>query len=344
LDSSIQDGSTLPGIEAAIAQGGLICAFQFPRDGRTRELRAAQVGTALAEEDCVTWLHLNLANAPIQRWLTHSEPIPEVLRDAIEEHDSHCRLEPTGDGLAVVISDLPFERDADPSEVAALWAYATKRLVLSARTHPLKTADDMRAAVRDGLCVDSGIDLITRLFELRSAAMRERVERLVEQVNDMEDHVLLGRIHEQGERLGQIRRTCARLRRNFTPERTLLQRLIGRPQSTLTEEEAHQLREVADTLGFLLNDAVELQDRAKLVQEELAARVAEDTSRKLNALTALTAVFLPMTLITGIFGMNVAGLPGAGEGVGGDAFWWTMLLIVAAGALTVGLLYVKKFF
>ena len=78
-----------------------------------------------------------------------------------------------------------------------------------------------------------------------------------------------------------------------------------------------------------------LQERAKLLQEELAARVTEDAGSKLNVLTALTAVFLPMTLITGIFGMNVAGLPGTAESATADAFWWTMLLIVAVGAVTL---------
>lgn len=334
----------MPSIEAAVAEGGLICGFQIPREGRAREIRADEIPQALVEAGCVTWLHLNLANARTQPWLIHAELIPEVLRNALEAHDGRCCIEPAGDGLVVVIHDLTFERDADPSEVAALWAYATKRLVISARSHPLKTADDLRSAVRAGLRMDSGIELMAQLFELRTAAMRERVEKLAAQVDDIEDQVLRGRITEQREPLGQIRRTCARLRRNFTPERTLLQRLTGRPQPTLREQEAEQLRSVADTLGFLLDDVTELQDRAKLLQEEFAARVAEDTSTKLNALTALTAVFLPMTLITGIFGMNVAGLPGAAEGAGADSFWWTMLLIVAAGALTLGLLFVKKLF
>jgi zinc transporter len=84
-----------------------------------------------------------------------------------------------------------------------------------------------------------------------------------------------------------------------------------------------------------------LQERAKLLQEELSARVAEDTGRKLNALTALTAAFLPMTLITGIFGMNVGGLPGT-EAAG--SFGWVMLLILAAGAITLGALFLKKLF
>ena len=51
-------------------------------------------------------------------------------------------------------------------------------------------------------------------------------------------------------------------------------------------------------------------ERAKLLQEELAARLAENTGRNLYVLSILTAVLLPMTLVTGIFGMNVADLPG----------------------------------
>jgi zinc transporter len=52
-----------------------------------------------------------------------------------------------------------------------------------------------------------------------------------------------------------------------------------------------------------------------------------------------------MTLITGIFGMNVAGLPGTPDvGAGADAFWWTMLLLVASGAVTLGALFSMKLF
>jgi zinc transporter len=50
-------------------------------------------------------------------------------------------------------------------------------------------------------------------------------------------------------------------------------------------------------------------------------------------------VFMPMTLVSGIFGMNVAGLPGTEAG---SSFGWVMLLIVAAGALTLGALLYKQ--
>ena len=328
-----------PAPSTQIPEDGLICAFEFPGDGRNRDLKTSDIAAALSKPSSIVWLHANVAHAGTLRWLTRSDWIPETLRDAIEKYDERCRIEPTVDGLVVVVSDLTFEHDSDPSEVATLWAYATDRLLLTARKHPLQTADRVRAEVRAGLRAESGTDLLETLFAFRMEALHRLVDEINGQVDEIEDQVLRGRVTEQREQLGGLRRDCARLRRSFTPERTALQKVLAHPQPSLGDRVAGWLRSIADDLAFLTEEVIALQERAKLLQEELSARVAEDTGRKLNALTALTAAFLPMTLITGIWGMNVAGLPG-GEDTG--AFAWVILLILAAGGVTLGTLYLKK--
>jgi zinc transporter len=68
--------------------------------------------------------------------------------------------------------------------------------------------------------------------------------------------------------------------------------------------------------------------------------VAENTGKRLYVLSILSAILLPMTLVTGIFGMNVAGVPGVdGEPA---AFVWTMVAVVAAGMLTLLFLRWKR--
>ena len=98
----------------------------------------------------------------------------------------------------------------------------------------------------------------------------------------------------------------------------------GSPQSDLA-----RLKEVADEFAFLLDDVGHLYERAKLLQEELAAWLAEQMGRRLFVLSLLSAILLPVTLITSIFGMNVAGLPGLESE---SSFWWVMLLIVGTGS------------
>ena len=61
-------------------------------------------------------------------------------------------------------------------------------------------------------------------------------------------------------------------------------------------------------------------------------RLAEQTNRQLRILSVLTALFLPPTLITGLFGMNVTGLPFGAEGGG---FWWVTAVIALVCAATL---------
>jgi len=80
-------------------------------------------------------------------------------------------------------------------------------------------------------------------------------------------------------------------------------------------------------------------DAAKLLQEELSARDAESTGRNLYVLTIYTAAFLPMTLISGIFGMNLQGMPWSDNPAG---FWWVIAMILVSG-LSVLLVSFRRF-
>ena len=78
-------------------------------------------------------------------------------------------------------------------------------------------------------------------------------------------------------------------------------------------------------------DSVALGERVRLLQEELTALLSERTNETLFILTVVTVFALPLTIIPGLFGMNVGGIPFA-ERPGG--FWIVVLLVV--GIVAVG--------
>ncbi len=69
-----------------------------------------------------------------------------------------------------------------------------------------------------------------------------------------------------------------------------------------------------------------LQERIKLLQEEIAAAVSESTGRSLFLLTVMTVLALPINILAGLFGMNVGGVPLAQDPHG---FWIIAVLILA---------------
>jgi zinc transporter len=88
-----------------------------------------------------------------------------------------------------------------------------------------------------------------------------------------------------------------------------------------------------------LGDDVLDTEPGRLVQEEIAGRLTEATNRNLFLLSIVTTTLLPITLITGIFGMNVGGLPWVNHPGG---FWWVMAVISVGVVVTLVLLRKRR--
>jgi zinc transporter len=316
----------------AHAESGLICAYGFPVAGRARQVRAGEIPVALARPDEVLWLHFNASDAAARRWLAQLGVFPPHAMRAIADRDARCRMEADQDGVLVVLNDLTFEDDTDPDEVATLWAYATQERLVTARAHPLKSVDRLRTAVRDGAVEHSGFALLGRLLELQLEALDRLIDSAAVELDHFEDRILVGRIGEQRARLGRVRRLLAHLQRHFSPQRLAMSRGLQRLAPRLAPADADRLRAAGETLATLTDAAAALHERAKLLQEELGSRIAEETNRNLYVLTIFSAVVMPMNLVAGIFGMNVAGLPGTERP---EAFLWTIALIFVSGLATM---------
>ena len=87
-----------------------------------------------------------------------------------------------------------------------------------------------------------------------------------------------------------------------------------------------------------MNDMAVLQERIKLLQEEIAGRVAEANNRSLFVLTIVTVLALPINIIAGLLGMNVGGIPLADHPYG----FWIVVSIVITFTIVAGWVATKK--
>jgi zinc transporter len=135
------------------------------------------------------------------------------------------------------------------------------------------------------------------------------------------------------QKLGPARRTAVRIHRQLSTLRLLFRRWSAPTETNTSTRIGAATGRLAQRLDSLDQEIVSIQERARLLQDEIAAKVAAQTNRNLFVLTVLTAFLLPPTLISGIFGMNVSDLPFTKEPGG---FVWAMALI----AVSIALVYV----
>jgi zinc transporter len=185
------------------------------------------------------------------------------------------------------------------------------------------------------------MDVVFRFLEDMTDILAGISGKQAEIVDEIEDLVLKDRFLRDSEELGAVRRLLTRVRRHVDAQRHAMSQLVHRPPAWFCEKDTQDLRRAIEHLNAVFLDLEAIQDRARLLQDEIAARIANATNRNLYVVSLLTAVFLPITLISGIFGMNVGGLPWETQSTG---FIWVIGVMLLTIMISLGLLHWRRFF
>ena len=101
------------------------------------------------------------------------------------------------------------------------------------------------------------------------------------------------------------------------------------------KRQAYRFRDVYDHVVRLADEAILFQDRVTGILEVNLASISNRLNQVMKVLTVMSTIFLPLTVLSGMWGMNVP-LP---RFPGDDAaqFWWVagIMLAIAAGMLAV---------
>ena len=109
-------------------------------------------------------------------------------------------------------------------------------------------------------------------------------------------------------------------------------RLQNEPLEWLSDKAKLHLRELLERTARFVEDLDSARDRAAITQEELNNRLSEQMNKAMYTLSIVAAIFLPLSLLTGLLGINVGGIPGA-ENKWAFVMVVAMLIAAAAGLL-----------
>lgn len=301
---------------------GLICGYRFGDGGPTRPVDTdaaarwlAAHREALARGEAppdggFLWLHFNLAHTGALPWLAASGELGDDFFETLKEGLYSTRIERSErHALIAVVNDVHFAFAFEPSEISTLWIHVDRHLVVTARREALRSIDTLRTAAKRGDALASSIELLEHLLRAQADVLVRIVRDVTGRVDDIEDELLANRLDHRRARLGAMRRLLVRLQRLLAPEPAALFRLLQHPPAWIDEAGVLALRQSTEEFSLVLRDMAALQERIKLLQEEIAAQVGEDNNRSLFVLTVVTVLALPINLIAGLLGMNVGGVP-----------------------------------
>ncbi len=324
----------LPAQHYGADTSGLIYGFLFDPEGcatsASTEDALRWLKNAAPQAGGFVWLHFNLSHTASAKWLRDNLELSDLFHESLTDGSRSTRVELDDDMLVAVVNDVHYDFAFEPTDISTLWLSVGPRLVVSARLQPLRSIDRLRDAVRHGAKLMSPVALLVHLMHDQGDVLINIVRNTTARVDDIEDNLLAGRLETKRANLGALRRLLVRLQRLLAPEPAALFRLLRKPPEWIVEDDLADLRQSTEEFNVALSDMAALQERIKLLQEEIAGRVAEANNRSLFVLTIVTVLALPINIIAGLLGMNVGGIPLADHPHG---FWWIVALIVSFTAV-----------
>lgn len=279
---------------------------------------------ALHTRPAFVWIHVD-AGAEDARAVVERCDVPAAAASALLAQETRPRCLVMGEGALINLRGLGAEQadGGDPLVSIRLWADHAR--VVSVGYRELAILDAVVADMMAGRLRDPG-DLITDMAQHITAELDPDVadlgDNLDEIESDLSDHAP---IHAR-RRVSRIRATAISYRRFIAPQRQALDLLAMADVPWIHPDDRLHLQEAADRCARMAEELEAVRERSALAHEELTDLRAERINRQALIISVVALVFLPLTFLTGLLGMNVDGIPFAHERW---AFWGVVAACIA---------------
>jgi zinc transporter len=304
--------------ETTATEGSLVFAYALDGAGGCLPADAADRGGP-------HWHHLDYSKEGAAEQLT-ALGLEPALVESLTRTDSRPRTLELAGGLLVILRGVNTNPGADPEDMVSLRLWIEPQRLISVRQYRLLSVQDLRAELLAGHGPRSIPALVVSLVQRLADRIAGFVDSIEEQVETFEEALATGISAELRTGISALRRQTAKVRRFLAPQREALEVLARLARQHLGEEHAAGLREQSDRIARYVEDLDLVRERAVVLHEELLNRNAEQQNARMYLLSIVTTIFLPITFITGLFGMNVAGLPGTEDS---RAFEIVVLIMLA---------------
>lgn len=312
---------------------GLISAWAFDGKGGGARLSAAEARAgAEPPPGGFLWLHFRHLERGEQFWLRQDSGIDPSAMESMMEPEGRARCAVFADGALLTLKGINLQRNALPEELITVHLWVDGRRIISVQHEPLSAIADYVDMLARGRCPRSQGEFVAELSMRLVDRLDSVVTTLLDEADELEDNAFSAQFADIMPKLVVLRRVAIKLRRHVAPQREALNHFSLEDDDWLGPKDRNRLRDAADRVTRFTEELEGVRERAALIRDQMVDRRAEQMNRSMLVLAAVTVVFAPMTLISGMFGMNVGGIPGTSD----QGFWLVsgVLILIGFGVLS----------
>jgi zinc transporter len=277
------------------------------------------------------WIHVE-SDDEAERSALLGPDIPDVAANALIATETRPRCDRIDEGAIVNLRGPAAEGIEESDRLLSIRMWVRRAKVNSVTRLPLAATGLVVEQMKAGLILDPG-DLVAAFARTISKQLDPQVAALGDTLDDCETKMDPRQVWRLRSKIAEIRSEAIAFRRFVAPDRDALLTLAQLDFEWLADEDRLHIREAADRFARMAEELEAVRERAALLHEQLTDLRAEDLDQRSLLISVVAFIFLPLTFITGLLGMNVEGIPYAHTHW---AFWGVVAFCVLLGALVLG--------
>jgi magnesium transporter len=287
-------------------------------------------------------------NSGVWVWVALESPTPDearLLSQVFHFHElavedalmqvHHPKIESYGDYLYLILHGIDFQASEHCFTTKDVDFFLGAQYLVTVHAGMSRSIDKIgHVCTKDDRVLGEGPGLLMyRIVDTMVDNYRPEIEKLGERLDEMEEEVFEKPNTALARRILDFKRDIASLRRIVLPQRDAVGRLARREFPLISEQLAYRFRDVHDHLVRLSDEAMFFQDRITSILDAHLSAVSNQLNQVMKVLTIIATLFMPLTVFTGMYGMNVP-LPHLPGGDGAQ-FWWILGIMLA---MSIGML------
>jgi zinc transporter len=304
------------------------CTALLVGDGPTRQIQPGEA--AAYRGPGFVWVHLESVDEPSLS-LLDGQDIPDVAANALVATETRPRCDKIEEGAILNLRGTAAEGIEYTDRLVSIRMWVRRGKVNSLTRMPLAATEPVKAMMAAGSILDPG-DLVAAYAREISRELDPVVADLGDTLDDCESQLEEKSIYRLRSVITTIRSEAITFRRFVAPDRDALQTLAQLDFDWLAEEDRLHIREAADRFARMAEELEAVRERSALLHEQLTDLRAEQIDQRSLYISVVAFIFLPLTFITGLLGMNVDGIPFAHDHW---AFWGVVIFCVLVGVVVL---------
>src|SRR5690606_12814114 len=261
------------------------------------------------------WIHLDYSEPDCARILQLAG-VPDSAIDTLTRPDTRPRTLNVNGGRILLLRTINQNPGDEPEDMISLRLWWEPGRLISVRQRRIHATQELKTELEAGRGPDDLENLLFALIERTADSVSDYVDGLEEDIERFESAVDSGSPGDLRRQVSELRRHAATVRRFLAPQRDALESFSRLVRDFVDAQYALYLHEQADRFLRYVEDLDLVREKALLLQEELMNRIAQEQNARMYVLSVVAVIFLPISFVTGMFGMNLGGMPGTEHPLG----------------------------